>query len=78
MSNKSLSPEEKVELLISLCKKNLLKEALLKAEIFAKEHPNNPSIHNAYGIIHSSLKNYKESIFFFLKSTKLDPENEKL
>ncbi len=77
MSNKSLSPEEKVELLISLCKKNLLKEALLKAEIFAKEHPNNPSIHNAYGVIHSCLKNYKESIFFFLKSTKLDPNNAK-
>ena len=77
MSNKSLSPEDKVELLISLCKKNLLKEALLKAEIFAKEHPNNPSIHNAYGIIHSSLKNYKESIFFFFKSTKLDPNNAK-
>ena len=78
MSNKSLSPEDKVELLISLCKKNLLKEALLKVEIFAKEHPNNPSIHNAYGIIHSSLKNYKESIFFFLKSTKLDPDNAKV
>ena len=77
MSNKSLSPEEKVELLISLCKKNLLKEALLKAEIFAKEHPNNPSIHNIYGIIHSGLENYKESIFFFLKSTKLDPNNAK-
>ena len=77
MSNKSLSPEEKVELLISLCKKNLLKKALLKAEIFAKEHPNNPSIHNIYGIIHSSLENYKESIFFFLKSTKLDPNNAK-
>ena len=77
MSNKSLSPEEKVELLISLCKKNLLKEALLKAEIFAKEHPNNPSIHNIYGIIHSGLENYKESIFFFLKSAKLDPNNEK-
>ena len=77
MSNKSLSPEEKVELLISLCKKNLLKEALLKAEIFAKEHPNNPSIHNIYGIIHSSLENYKESIFFFLKSAKLDPNNAK-
>jgi len=77
MSNKSLSPEEKVELLISLYKKNLLKEALLKAETFAKEHPNNPSIHNIYGIIHSGLENYKESIFFFLKSTKLDPDNAK-
>ena len=77
MSNKSLSVEEKIELLISLSKKNSLKEALLKAEIFAKEHPNNPSIHNAYGIIHSSLKNYKESIFFFLKSIKLDPNNAK-
>ena len=50
MSNKSLSPEEKVELLISLYKKNLLEEALLKAKIFAKEHPNNPSIHNIYEI----------------------------
>ena len=59
MSNKSLSPKEKVELLISLCKKNLLKEALIKVEIFSKEHPNNPSIHNPYCIIHSSLKNYK-------------------
>ena len=77
MPNKSLSPEEKVELLISLYKKNLLKEALLKAETFAKEHPNNPSIHNIYGIIHSGLENYKESIFFFLKSTKLDPDNAK-
>ena len=66
MSNKSMSPEEKEEFLISLCKKNLLKEALLKVDIFAKEHPNNPSIHNIYGIIHSGLENYKESIFFFL------------
>jgi len=77
MSNKSLSPEKKVELLISLYKKSLLKEALLKAEIFAKEHPNNPSIHNIYGIIHSGLENYKESIVFFLKSAKLDPNNAK-
>ena len=77
MSNKSLSPEEKVELLISLCKKNLLKEALLKAKTFAKQHPNNPSINNIYGIILSVLENYQESIVFFLKSAKLDPNNEK-
>ena len=71
MSNKSLSPEEKVELLISLYKKNLFKEALLKAKTFAKQHPNNPSINNIYGIILSVLENYQESIVFFFKIYKI-------
>ena len=77
MLNKSLAVEEKIEILISLCKKNLLKEALSKVKIFADQHPNNASIHNIYGIIHSNLENYKESIVFFLKSIKLDPNNAK-
>ena len=77
MPNKCLSPEEKIELLISLYKKNLIKEALLKAKTFAKQHPNNPSINNIYGIILSVLENYQESIVFFLKSIKLDPDNAK-
>ena len=77
MSNKSLSVEEKIGILISLCEKNLLEEALIKAKTFVKQHPENASIYNIYGIIYSGLENYKESIVFFLKSIKLDPNNAK-
>ena len=77
MSNKSLSLDEKIEILISLCEKNSHQEALSKAKIFAEQHPGNASIYNIYGIIYSDLKNYKESIVCFLKSIKLDPNNAK-
>ena len=77
MPNKSLSVEEKIEFLISLYKKNLLKEALAKAEVFAQQHPDNPYIFNIYGIIHTSIGNYKKSIDYFFKSIKLDPNNAK-
>ena len=77
MSNKSLSVEEKIGILISLCEQNSLEEALVKVKTFAEQHPDNASIYNIYGIIYSGLKNYKESIVFFLKSIKLDPDNAK-
>ena len=49
--------------------KNLLEEALIKAKTFVKQHPENASIYNIYGIIYSGLENYKESIVF-LKAAK--------
>ncbi len=73
MINKNLSVQEKINKLVSLYKKDLLKEALSEAKSLANQHPDISLIYNIYGIINNDLGNWHESVICFTKAIKLNP-----
>ena len=77
MSNKPLSVQEKINKLVSLYEKDLLKEALIEAESLSKQYPNVSLIYNIYGIINHALGNWDKSVDCFSKAIKLKPNYEK-
>ena len=73
MSNKPLSVQEKINKLVSLYEKDLLKEALIEAKSLSKQYPNVSLIYNIYGIINHALGNWDKSVDCFSKAIKLKP-----
>ena len=73
MSNKPLSVQEKINKLVSLYEKDLLKEALIEAKSLANQHPNVSIIYNIYGIINIALSDFDQSLDCFYKALKLKP-----
>jgi len=73
MSNKPLSVQEKINKLVSLYEKDLLKEALIEAESLSKQYPNVSLIYNIYGIINHALGDWVKSVDCFSKAIKLKP-----
>ena len=72
MPNKHLLLQEKVNKLVSLYEKDLLKEALIEAKSLAKQNPNVSVIYNIYGCINNSLGNWNQSVDCFSKALKLN------
>ena len=73
MLNKHLSVQEKINKLVSLYEKDLIKEALIEAKSLANQYPNNPIIYNIYGTINNVLGNWNQSTICFSKAIKFDP-----
>tara|TARA_Y100000590_G_scaffold340951_1_gene388915 strand:+ start:351 stop:1580 length:1230 start_codon:yes stop_codon:yes gene_type:complete len=73
MINKNLSVQEKINKLVSIYKKGLLKEALSEAKSLANQYPDVSLIYNIYGIINNDLGNWTESVICFTKAIKLNP-----
>ena len=73
MSNKPLSVQEKINKLVSLYEKDLLKEALIEAKSLSKQYPNVSLIYNIYGIINHALGDWEKSADCFSKAIKLKP-----
>ena len=73
MSSKPLSVQEKVNKLVSLYEKDLLKEALIEAKSLANQYPNVSVIYNIYGMINNVLGNWDQSVICFSKAIKLNP-----
>ena len=73
MSNKPLSVQEKINKLVSLYEKDLLKEALIEAKSLSKHYPNVYVIYNIYGIINHALGDWDKSVDCFSKAIKLKP-----
>ena len=73
MSNKPLSVQEKINKLVSLYEKDLLKEALIEAKSLSKQYPNVSLIYNIYGIINHALGDWDKSADCFSKAIKLKP-----
>ena len=73
MSNKHLSVQEKINKLVSLYEKDLLKEALIEAKSLSKQYPNVSLIYNIYGIINHALGDWDKSVDCFSKAIKLKP-----
>ena len=73
MLSKPLSIQEKINKLISLYEKDLLKEALIEAKSLANQHPNVSVIYNIYGMINNVLGNWEQSVICFSKAIKLNP-----
>ena len=59
MSDKPLL-EEKINNLILLYKKGLIKEALVEVEQLIKNNPNSFFLHNIYGMINMNLKKWNK------------------
>jgi len=70
MSDKSLS-QEKINNLILLYKKGLIKEALVEAEQLIENNPNSFFLHNIYGMININLKKWNKSIESFSKAIEI-------
>ena len=73
MLSKPLSVQEKINKLVSLYEKDLLKEALIEAKSLANQHPNVSVIYNIYGMINNVLGNWDQSVICFSKAIKLNP-----
>ena len=73
MLSKPLSVQEKINKLVSLYEKDLLKEALIEAKSLANQHPNVSVIYNIYGMINNVLGNWEQSVICFSKAIKLNP-----
>ena len=73
MLSKPLSVQEKINKLVSLYEKDLLKEALIEAKSLANQYPNVSVIYNIYGCINNSLGNWDRSVICFSKAIKLNP-----
>ncbi len=73
MSNKHLSVQEKINKLVSLYEKDLLKEALIEAKSLANQYPDVSVIYNIYGAINNVLGNWDQSVICFSKAIKIDP-----
>ena len=73
MSSEPLSVQEKINKLVSLYEKDLLKEALIEAKSLANQYPNVSVIYNIYGIINLALGNWDQSVICFSKAIKLNP-----
>ena len=73
MSNKPLSVQEKINKLVSLYEKDLLKEALIEAKSLSKQYPNVSVIYNIYGIINHALGDWDKSVDCFSKAIKFKP-----
>ena len=73
MSSEPLSVQEKVNKLVSLYEKDLLKEALIEAKSLANQYPNVSVIYNIYGMINNVLGNWDQSVICFSKAIKLNP-----
>ena len=71
MSIKPLSVQEKINKLVSLYEKDLLKEALIEAKSLANKYPNVSLIYNIYGMINNVLGNWDQSVICFSKAIKL-------
>ena len=76
MLSKPLSVQEKINKLVSLYEKDLLKEALIEAKSLANQHPNVSVIYNIYGMINNVLGNWDQSVICFSKAIKLNPAYE--
>ena len=70
MSDKSLS-QEKINNLILLYKKGLIKEALVEAEQLIENNPNSFFLHNIHGMININLKKWNKSIESFSKAIEI-------
>ena len=73
MLSKPLSVQEKINKLVSLYEKDLLKEALIEAKSLANQYPNVSVIYNIYGMINNILGNWDQSVICFSKAIKLNP-----
>lgn len=73
MSSKPLSVQEKINKLVSLYEKDLLKEAIMEAESLSQQYPNISVIYNIYGIINHALGDWEKSADCFSKAIKLKP-----
>ena len=73
MSGKPLSVQEKINKLVSLYEKDLLKEALIEAKSLANQYPDVSVIYNIYGVINNVLGNWDQSVICFSKAIKLNP-----
>ena len=73
MSVKPLSVQEKINKLVSLYEKDLLKEALIEAKSLANQYPDVSVIYNIYGVINNVLGNWNQSVICFSKAIKIDP-----
>ena len=73
MLSKPLSVQEKINKLVSLYEKDLLKEALIEAKSLANQYPNVSVIYNIYGMINNVLGNWDQSVICFSKAIKLNP-----
>jgi hypothetical protein len=69
MSDKSLS-QEKINNLIFLYKKGLIKEALVETEQLIEKNPNSFFLHNIHGMININLKKWNKSIESYRKLLK--------
>ena len=76
MLSKPLSVQEKINKLVSLYEKDLLKEALIEAKSLANQYPNVSVIYNIYGMINNVLGNWDQSVICFSKAIKLNPAYE--
>ena len=70
MSDKSLS-QEKINNLILLYKKGLIKEALVEAEQLIENNPNSFFLHNIHGMININLKKWNKSIESLSKAIEI-------
>ena len=73
MSGKPLSVQEKINKLVSLYEKDLLKEALIEAKSLANQYPDVSVIYNIYGVINNVLGNWNQAVICFSKAIKIDP-----
>ena len=76
MLSKPLSVQEKINKLVYLYEKDLLKEALIEAKSLANQYPNISVIYNIYGMINNVLGNWDQSVICFSKAIKLNPAYE--
>ena len=72
MSGKPLSVQEKINKLVSLYEKDLLKEALIEAKSLANQYPDVSVTYNIYGVINNVLGNWDQSVICFSKAIKID------
>ena len=70
MLDKSLE-QKKINNLILLYKKGLIKEALTEAEQLIESNPNSFFLHNIYGMININLKKWSKSIESFSKAIEI-------
>ena len=70
MLDKSLE-QKKINNLILLYKKGLIKEALTEAEQLIESNPNSFFLHNIYGMININLKKWSKSIDSFSKAIEI-------
>ena len=73
MLNNRLLLQKKINKLVSLYERDLLKEASIEADSLVSQYPDVAIIYNIYGIINLALSRWNESVSCFSKAIKLNP-----
>ena len=72
MHNNQTKIKSKIDNLISLFKKGMLKETLVEAKFLLKEFKDIPLIYNILGMVQTRLNNFEDSIQNFNRAIELD------